>query len=685
MAKGQIYQIEYKDYKDVNTKIEIWQEDYTGNIEVVDAAESPLEIEMPDLNTIFAPVASQGATMKLLSSYDAQFRGLYSVLPTRNMVKIYKGSATDPFWMGYINTEVYSENYSRLDICEISLFCNDGFAALKRFDYLDTDGSKFSGKETKWTVLQRILTKMGLPYRDLYFACEHIHEDMTIASDETLFHNTKVDNENYYNEKGEPLSFRQVLEELLKPYPLQIRWHDGDLWIIDPSMLADANFNAKKFNNSGVYQSTPTVDANLDISANECEWDETDQRLDIISGFNMQNVRYSPYAHEMAALLKDITNQDNWTGTPVWTQDSGGGNLPYRLSGITAVAGWVIGAGGSFTGVRADMDSDPEIYFKRAYDPEPVSNLEIVRNELTSDRIITGIYGQSILFKCKVYIRTKLDEFDEEEEPAVVRRLTFQVAPEVDGKRPDYDRPNRIYNWNVNTENYQMSISGENIADQWLDVQWQIPWNFPPGTITLRILDPVKAYTDLFAEDLIPKIPGVINEVKFKDIELNVIDVNDALSGGRQGYDYGEASFDDIEDEGKINLDFLNEAPSITLLHSDGAYITDRGAIRLLDNFYTNAWKKTGDSSYYALTNILLRTIISQYLNSLIQLSGTLEADDMMTGSGCLSFFNTLKDTTYLGARKLMCVGGVYNDFKRTLNGRYLEIKQDDLTINVES
>jgi len=81
---------------------------------------------------------------------------------------------------------------------------------------------------------------------------------------------------------------------------------------------------------------------------------------------------------------------------------------------------------------------------------------------------------------------------------------------------------------------------------------------------------------------------------------------------------------------------------------------------------------------------LLLRSIISQYQESLIQLSGTIEADALMDSNGGPSFLFTLQDSDYLSTRKLMFAGGTYNDFKRTLNGSFLEVKQEDLTINVE-
>jgi hypothetical protein len=141
---------------------------------------------------------------------------------------------------------------------------------------------------------------------------------------------------------------------------------------------------------------------------------------------------------------------------------------------------------------------------------------------------------------------------------------------------------------------------------------------------------------------------------------------------------------DDVEYKGELNVDFMNEAPEITLVHGDARNITDRAGIRRPNkSFTTYLWKKTGDTAYYRLADLLLRSIISQYRESLIQLSGTIEADSLMASNGGPGFLFTIQDQNYLSTRKMIFTGGNYNDFKRTLNGTFLEIKKDDLPINI--
>jgi len=689
MAYGVKYRVEYKDQVEVLKKIDIEELDYSGSVTDCVPGEDPLEIEMPALSTVFDPVIALGASIRMISTSNMMFLGLHTSNPKKYRTRIYEGTASDPFWLGYINTEVFNEPYSMLEDYEVSITCNDGFAILERFKYLD-GGNKYSGLDTKWSILQKILTVLELPYKYLFFACEHTPDDVSIGSSETLFHQLKVDQANYYDESDEAMTCLEVLKGLLAAYPLQIRWHDGSLYIYDPSMLADASFNAKKFDNTGTFIESVVITRNLDISNNDCEWDSDDQAIDMIAGNSRQKIRFSPYAYERAVPYTDITDEDNWSGTGVWTKEQHPTKeyiYTYYLTGISGVSGFILGTLGSLSGRKSEPESTPDIYIKGTYGNGANPGNLFFQND-TSGIWVSGVSGSSILFKAKVFVRTKDWEYDNVlDDGYIVKGLYFKIAVEVGGKRPYAEDPRSSYTWIESTTLFfykRVSDQGKDIADQWVDVEFQFPWNFPGGEVVFKVYDDFKAYDDIFKTWNDDPLTTQVKEVRFKDIEWEIIDVEDPGEGGRIGMDYDTAALNDKEYTGKINEDFTEEAPEITLIHADGIDIADRGALYKIDKSYTSGWRKPGDSTSCLLVEILLRTIISQYRDSLIQLSGTLTASNMLTGTGCLGFFNTIQDTDYLSTKKLICIQGVYNDFKRTLNGTFLEIKQDDLSIVIE-
>jgi len=690
MAYAQSHKIEYKDYADIDTRIEIWTDGYSGSIEECESGDDPLNVDIASFSpTIFMAVIGTGATIKLNSATGGQFMGLYTINPVKRMIKIFKNNHAYPWWLGYINPEQYGEGYSRAQDYPVTINCNDGFNALTRFKYLDGSGNNYTSLESYWNILTRIITKMGLPFQYLYFATKLTSDDVTIGSSETLFHQLKTDQNNYYDEQNLPKTFRDVLEALLS-CGLQIRWNNGSIFIYEPQMLADSSFSAKRFNSSFTYVDTVSLDPNLDISNDDINWDNEDQALDTLAGNSKQVIRFSPYGHDHAVPVIDLTDQSNWTGTPVWTEThkSGGGASIYYLSGITALGGFTLGSGAILGGKRTDLNTDPEIYIEGDYGYW-VGN-EFFKNT-TANVWLSGVRGSSVLFKGKVFLRSKQWENDGLAHVGIsAQSLIFKISIEIGDKRPHAENPRADYQWITSTTDFfyiKAHNSGSPIDDQWIDFQFQLPWNFPAGEMVITIYDDFKAYDDIvkWIDDTPLGIGGSTwAKVRFKDIEFQVIDVTDPVDGGRIGYKFTSAVLDDKKFTGTINEQFLNEGQEITLIQADGVNCADRGAIRKADNSYTTLWRKTGDSTSFLLPILLLRSIISQYQESLIQLSGTIEADALMDSNGGPSFLFTLQDSDYLSTRKLMFAGGTYNDFKRTLNGSFLEVKQEDLTINVE-
>ena len=689
MAFAQSHKIEYKDSADIDTRIEIWTDGYMGSVQECEAAEDPLNIDIAPFNqNVFTPVIGTGATMNVISVTNGQFMGLYTINPTKRMVKIFKNNASYPWWLGYINAEQYGEGYSRAENYPVTINCNDGFNILGRFKYIDGSGNNYKTIETNWNILKRIITKMGLPFQYLYFASILTPDGVTIGSSECLFHQLKADQNNYNNEQDLPMTFRDVLEALLKSYGLQIRWYNGCIIVYEPQMLAEASFTAKRFDSSFSYVSSGSLTFNLDITNGDINWDNEDQAFDTVAGNSKQVIRFSPYSYDHAQPVIDITDALNWTGTPAWTETHkpAGGASIYYLSGITAVNGFTLGAHASLTGKRTTLYDDPEIYFQCDYG---IGTGDVFLQNTLSGRFLGGIRGSSILFKTKIYLNTKTWENDSVFIPSVVKSLIFKIAIEVGSKRPVAANPAAPYEWITSTTDFfyiKAHDSGNAIDNRWIDVVFQIPWNFPSGELVIKIFDDFKAYDDItkWINDTPITVYMVTPQVRFKDIEFPVIDVKDPSNGGRIGYNYANAALDDKKFTGTINEQFQNEGSEITLVHADAVNCSDRGAIRKYDETFTTGWKKTGDATSFLLPMLLLRSIISQYQDSLAQLSGTIEASALMASNGGPSFLFTLQDSDYLSTKKLLFAGGSYNDFKRTLNGSFLEIKQEDLTINVE-
>lgn len=683
MAYGQSHRIEYKDSADIDTRIEIWERDYVGAVLDCEAAEDPLNVDIAPMDpTIYIPVIGCGATITILSVTEGQHRGLYTKDPTKRLVKIFKDNKANPWFLGLVNPEQYSEPYSRSFDYPVNITVNNGLNALRRFKYIDGT-TKYSTLETYWNILTRILAKTCLPFQYLYFATDVICPGINPAAGETIWHHLKANQLNYYDEQDEPMSYRAVLEAILSAFGLQCRQEEGSIFIYKPSMLAGASYNARRFNGTTyVYIDTVAVSRNFDISSGDINWDNIDQGYDIRGGFNRQKIRYSPYVPEGAIPEIDITDRENWTGpAEEWFEDPYGiWRLIDPIIPLRNINGILFQPYLRVAGHKKDQGSpDEEIYLERS--AWGSGNLWFI----IDGNLISAKNGRILAITGEVYIRTKDNEYDSAASSVVIDKVIVPITLEVGGYR-FVGASGSIAGWEFESVNLPFgariykSSDETTLADTWLPftIIIQGTW-IPAGAIAILKAwdpDPYASNVKLDADD------GMKNArmrnfkcrcYKSTSTERNLVPIDE-----------------DPEYSITLDDDFINDAPDITLHHADAVNITDRGAIfkkSVLDDtwVFTDTWQKEGEEPTYRLVDILLRSIASQYQDSLSQLAGTIEADSLMGVNGGPIFLHTLQDTDYLGNIKHLFTGGKYNDFKRTLNGSWLEVKQDDLTVTVES
>ena len=684
MAHAQSHKIEYKDRAGIDTLIEIWDEGYVGAITEGEASEDPLVVDIAPMDpTIFTPVIGTGATIGVFSVTDGQYLGMYTKDPKKKMVKIFKDNKANPWWLGYVNTEQYGEDYSMLENYQVSINCNNGFNILNRFKYLDGFGNMYIVPDTKWTILTRILAKAGLPYQYVYFGTRISCTGVVVGAGETLFHQLKANQLNYYDEEDEPMTYRQVLEHLLASYGLQIRQEQGSIFIYEPSMLAEANWSARRYNGTTyAYIDTVNVSANFDISNGDINWDNEDAAFDTTSGFSKQKIRYSPYMHRDAIEEVDLADRDLWTGVEAWANDAWG---VARLSGITAVKNFLeLSLHAHLGGHRKDAASEEEIYFEKTIDDE--GGVVTLTEAINKSRRVTGIdNGQYLMFECEVFIRSKADEYGTD--PSVMARsIRVPFYARVGDKGATYNGGTGVYDWADGNGDERIAYIGSNfsdtICDKWHKVRAYIPWNLPGGVLSIVVNNP-RIYL-WYSADRLYAADGLIS-TRLRNFKVSIYKDGGCAAGGlvlNSGKGI-EVSDDDALYTITLDEEFINEGTEMTLYHGDAINITDRGGILKNDNSFTSAWSKTGDVSTFRLIDLLLRSIASQYQNTLDTLTGTLEADALMGVNGGPVFLHTIQDTDYLGTPKLMFTGGAYNDFDRTINGTWLEVKQEDVTITV--
>ena len=205
-------------------EVEIWQEGYVGPVGEIAFCDVPLEIEWPAADK-FEPVQSSRATLQLYSDEDRQFVDMYSIRAGNIRMDVKRNGSL--YWSGTLDPELYEEPYAYENNYGVTLTFSD-LAILERLNW-----SK-SGFMTLRDILNTILTQSGIGYRE---QVEYISTKLAKYASADLLTEISVQTTNFYDEDGEPMTMRGVLEEILRPFALRLIQKNGKMIIYDLNNL----------------------------------------------------------------------------------------------------------------------------------------------------------------------------------------------------------------------------------------------------------------------------------------------------------------------------------------------------------------------------------------------------------------------------------------------------------------
>ena len=252
------YYAEFYDAEGILYRVEIHQESETAYTpqEVVLAAD-PVMIEWNEVSKI-DPLQGSGATLRLVSMTDRQFIDLYAVEPKAIRMDVYRAGAL--YWSGTLDTELYQEPYSFKEryITEVTF---SDFGVLDRLLW------EQHGWMTIGEVVNHCVEATGISYTviDKYIATTVPSMSGTVMTDCT------ISADNFYDEDGEAWSIKEVLEEVLRPFALQIRQKNGKVIITDTHSLSS-------------------------VAPQQVEWRDSGTQLGVEPVYNRAKITYSPYS-----------------------------------------------------------------------------------------------------------------------------------------------------------------------------------------------------------------------------------------------------------------------------------------------------------------------------------------------------------------------------------------------------
>lgn len=695
------YYYDFKSIDNQNHTVEIWQDTASviSSTKVIGAVD-PFIVTMSGLSDKFQPVRGTGADLNLFATSSMQFMDLFTANIQEYQVRHYNNGTIN--WCGYLDTEIFSSDFSRQKNYPVSMTANDGFALLERLNYLKPDGSKYTELTTQWQVIQDIINKLNLPYNNVYVSLSTATSGITLAEGETIFHTTYCDNQNWYNEDDEPETCRKVLESILQPYGCFIIQDRCSLYVVDINTLSKATATTfKMYTKSFSYVSTESINLNLGDLSN-IGFASNIQEIHGVPGFNKQVIKYMPYR---TLTLIDY-EEEIFSGTSINTSFGSLLNTWTRKYYESSDYWNKLNDYGKFCEMVGTNDNIGSSEKYLVISPVPTIS-KSNDNIFTYKKVIPDIvFSTSNQFYLKVEANMYLRTLEEKSElPSTLKSLQVKLKSNltIGNKRYRWDSDfNTSKGWYpieqpqhhtvlsftnlVSTGKNTYSMS--NISDTWTSLSTgyidvvdngnnsfttqirkpdplyvPIPLNgsVTGNSITFGIGD-YTVYNDAAVR---VDITSQIQDIRLKDIKITIVDS-----------EYKPIDDKDVEYVGYMDANYKNAGNEINLLLGSSKIDSpiEKGSLLGFNTnyYYLKNWTREGNTD--CIERLLLRSIESNYYGMTLELSATIKR--LNSGLGCLKYNNYL-------AGKVFMPTSLSNDYANNKSEITMqEIFADSLPIN---
>lgn len=266
----QRYFAEFYSADDTLYRVEIWQEAATAYTPVeVSLAAQPVTIDWPEVEKL-DPVHTSAATLRLISESDRQFYDMYAVSYGEIALKVYRNGAL--YWHGLLDPELFEEPYAYANNYITELTFSD-LGALE-YRYWEDKGSL-----SVEAIVRKCMEAVGLDAHALRTIISTTPDPMGVF----------VSGENFFDEDGEGMTMREVLDEVLRPFALQLVQKNGEIAIFDLNALSAQ-------------------------SAVEVQWYSNNAVLEADKIYNDVSVKFSPYS-DQTIIKAEIDEEDDLGAT----------------------------------------------------------------------------------------------------------------------------------------------------------------------------------------------------------------------------------------------------------------------------------------------------------------------------------------------------------------------------------
>lgn len=282
MSYGLIYTLPFasKDGKVYEVKIE--REGYTGKVTELKGQTSPFTVTIDSEEFIYTPTRFSTATMAIFGGDYLQ--DLFSTDYRMHRITLYANGVA--VWCGFIKPELYTQDYSS-DKFNLEINCYSAMSVLEFVEY------KQAGEERGFVSLWSLLKKCVEESRGLYTAIYIPHVYSVSQSEYNNWNNPlesmMVSEQNFFDEDDNPMSLKEVLEEIMKLMNWTCADWNGELFFIDVD-----NEDGEYYKYTSEMSSYTQVQAD-GINVQDIGFAGNDHTFDILPGYNKASIRCSNY------------------------------------------------------------------------------------------------------------------------------------------------------------------------------------------------------------------------------------------------------------------------------------------------------------------------------------------------------------------------------------------------------
>ena len=692
MSYGLKYYTSYYRRSGNITTIEIHEKDYSGSATYLKSGVPPLKFHFEtDPSSLYqSPTVGTGCELRLclpsLSALD-----LFTEDPQKYMVLVYDGESSTGtlVWQGFLNSGVYSEDYSSPFDKPITLYANDGMSVLEKIAYVDEYGENYDDIQTVKEIMEIILGKLGLSFIRLN-ACYDI--SINEIGQNNIFLYLELPARNFYDENENPMSCREVLDSIFGSLGLTIRFFGEDIYVFDPIDLHDTSkskcYRADIGYLGGFYGGTyELIGGYLDISDGDIGWGKTGSMLDVLPSVDEVVVHYDPYTY--TGTRYDFNDKKNWALNPgyfvyypstpdYWMNSGWTTGLRFNYWTCETESGSNINGFG-WEGIKDSKYGDAIYYIK-------LSDTEVIHIFNPPNTFVGQDEDLYLNISFEVYVNTKhLNNIYSTNPSTLINKVGIPILVKVG----DMINQDGGYSWKsesaaskvyhevvvlqegVNISNYRDSV----INDTWTKASISFPLGnvradeiLLHGRLEIRFLDEIRGY---FENQILPTSnASAVFNILIRNVEVQIVYKDSLLQVENEG----------IETKARLSNNILgNNKVELKCLVGVGDNGCSRGALRTEQQVYQGdiipgLYRDPPVSGeIYTAAEMLAQSTISQYKSPRLLLMGTL----LFEGHAFSDLFKLIKDSSHLGSRAFFICSGEYDDMYETLSCKMVEIASE--------